>query len=230
MRLNKYIAASGFCSRRKADKLIEAGVVTVNGSPATLGTTVSEMDAVSIEGVPISVSDQHIYIAFHKPKGVISTADPNANNSVFDYVDIPERVFFIGRLDVASSGLMLLTNDGKLADKLMHPSNDHEKEYTVKVDKPLNRKLRSVFERGVELDGSLTKPARFKKVGSKSFRAVLTEGRNRQIRRMCEAADFNVIELKRIRIENIKMHDLGPGNWRQLTKRERRELLERSRA
>jgi 23S rRNA pseudouridine2604 synthase len=225
MRINKYIAASGFCSRRKADKLVEDGLVMIDGSRAKPGDSVHEGQTVLVDGVPIEIKTEKTYIAFHKPEGVISTADPEAHNTIYDYVDVPERVFYIGRLDVPSSGLMILTDDGELSQKLSHPSFDHEKEYVVKVDKPITRRIRTGFEQGIEIDGDLTKPAHFKKLGVKSFRLILTEGRRRQIRRMAEALGYEVVSLKRTRIGSVRLRDLGPGNWRQLSKKERRELL-----
>lgn len=225
MRINKYIAASGFCSRRKADKLVEDGLVTINGNVASPGDTVSDGQTVFVDGEPIDIKEEKTYIAFHKPEGVISTADPEADNTIYDYVDVPERVFYIGRLDVPSSGLMILTDDGELAQRLSHPSYDHEKEYIVRVDKPISRRIRQGFEHGIEIDGELTKPAHFKKLGAKSFRLILTEGRRRQIRRMAEALGYEVVSLKRTRIANVRLRDLGAGNWRQLSKHERRELL-----
>lgn len=227
MRLNKYIAASGYCSRRKADSLIESGQVTVNGKMPEMGMKIGPDDSVRINGEELIVTEQKVYIAFHKPVGVISTADPKADNTIFDYVDVPERVFYIGRLDVPSSGLMILTDDGELANKISHPTFDHEKEYVVTVDKPYNRAFFDGMKNGVTLDdGYKTKPAHFKKLGAKRFKLIITEGKNRQIRRMCEALGYEVTDLRRTRIMNVRLGDLGPGNWRPLTKKERRGLLE----
>ncbi len=227
MRINKFLASSGFCSRRKADTLIADGHVTINGNIAKLGDDVKDHDIVKVDEKQIILKEQRIYLAFHKPVGVISTADPNADNTIFDYVDVPERVFYIGRLDVASSGLMILTDDGDLAQKVARPEFGHEKEYIVTVNEAYNRKFIDGMKSGVVLDdGTKTKPAHFKREGKRRFRLIITEGKNRQIRRMCEALGYEVTNLKRVRVMNVRLGDLGPGNWRQLTKKERRGLLE----
>lgn len=226
MRINKYIAESGFCSRRKADELIQAEKVTINGKKAKLGDNAETADKVTVDGKLIAIEGKEdIFIAFNKPVGVISTLDTEADNSVLDYIDLEERVFYIGRLDVASHGLMLLTNNGDAADKIAKSKNDHEKEYTVRVNKPMTRSFLDAMRAGVEIDGQITKPARAKKIKKETFQLIITEGRNRQIRKMCEALGYEVKDLKRTRIMNIKMRDLGPGNWRHLSKKERRELL-----
>lgn len=225
MRLNKYIAESGFCSRRKADQLIEEGRVTLNGHPAKLGDQASEDDVVKIDDKKISIEGKKdIYLAFNKPIGVISTLDPEADNSVLDYLDINERVFYVGRLDVNSSGLMLLTNNGDLANNITKSDQEHEKEYVVKVNKPLTRSAIDALRHGIKIMGQKTKPARVKKLTDTKFNIVLTEGRNKQIRRMCKALGLEVKFLKRIRIGNVKLGDLGEGNMRKLTKSERRDL------
>jgi len=227
MRINKYLANAGYCSRRKADILIEKGEVKINGNTAGLGDTVKTGDHVTIDGASIIPAEKRVYLAFNKPKGVISTADPEANNTIFDYVDVPERVFYIGRLDVASSGLMILTDDGDLANTIARPETNHEKEYVVTVDKLYTRSFYAAMKSGVELDdGYITKPANFKKESNTRFRLTITEGKNRQIRRMCKALGYEVKSLKRVRIMNVKLGTLGPGNWRPLTKKERRGLME----
>lgn len=226
MRLNKYIAESGFCSRRKADQLIEEGRVTLNGHPAKLGDQASEDDVVKIDGTQVTTKGKtDIYLAFNKPIGVISTLDPEADNSVLDYLDIDERVFYVGRLDVNSSGLMLLTNNGELANALTKSDQHHEKEYVVKVNRPLTRSAIDAMRHGIKIMGRKTKPARVKKMTDTKFTIVLTEGRNRQIRRMCKALGLDVKSLRRTRIGNVKLGDLGEGNMRKLTKSERRDLL-----
>ncbi|MBU0613949.1 rRNA pseudouridine synthase [Patescibacteria group bacterium] len=226
MRINKYLAQSGFCSRRKADTLIEDGKVLINGKRAKLGDEVNEDAVVQVGNQKIVNKENKIYIAFNKPIGVISTSDKNANNTIYDYVDVPERIFYLGRLDVASSGLMLLTNDGALANTISHGSGDTEKEYIVAVDKPLTRRALESWRNGIVILGRKTKPAHVKKVTDTKFKITITEGRNRQIRRMCEKLGYGVVSLKRIRVGNVKLGDLGPGNWRQLTKNERRGLTE----
>jgi len=227
MRINKYIADSGFCSRRRADTLIKDGHVTINGKRAGLGDQVNKEDAVRVEGRIIEVTENDTFVAFNKPYGAISTADENADNTVFDY--LPEklgRLFYIGRLDVESSGLMILTNNGKVANEIAHGSHDHEKEYIVTLYKPYTRSFLDSMRRGVMLDGQETKPARAKKLSDTRFELTITEGRNRQIRKMCEALGYEVKKLKRVRIDNVKLGQLGEGNWRMLTKKERRSLCE----
>lgn len=227
MRLNKYIASSGYCSRRKADTLIESGKVTINGHTASLGDQAEEGDVVKIDGTMVTTEGKtDIFLAFHKPVGVISTLDPNAENSVLDYIPGDDRVFYIGRLDVASSGLMLLTNNGDVANKLTRSEENHEKEYVVTVDKKLTRSAIDAMRHGIKIMGRKTKPARVKKLSDAKFNIVLTEGRNQQIRRMCKVLGYEVKKLRRIRVANVKLGDLGEGNWRQLTKNERRTLLE----
>jgi 23S rRNA pseudouridine2604 synthase len=227
MRINKYIAESGFCSRRKADEFIQAGKVIINGKKANLGDDVDASDKITINGTPITTEGkQDIYIAFNKPIGVISTLDEEADNSVLDYIDLNERVFYIGRLDVASHGLMLLTNNGDVADKIARSKNDHEKEYVVRINKPMTRSFIDAMRNGIEIEGQLTKPAKAKKLKDTVFQLIITEGRNRQIRKMCEALGYQVKDLRRTRVMNVRLRDLGAGNWRYLSKKERRELLD----
>ncbi|MFH1711756.1 MAG: pseudouridine synthase [Patescibacteria group bacterium] len=227
MRINKYIADSGFCSRRKADSLITEGRVTFNGKKAKLGDQANIDDVIKIDGKQISIEGkQDIFLAFNKPVGVISTMDPQADNSIIDYIDIGQRVFYVGRLDVASSGLMLLTNNGDVANKVTKSDREHEKEYIVKVSKKLTRGFLDNLRSGVVILGRKTKPARAKKMTDTKFKIIITEGRNRQIRRMCEKLGYQVVSLKRVRIANIKLGTLGEGNSRKLTKNERRDLLE----
>lgn len=225
MRLNKYIADSGFCSRRKADALIEDGRVMINGNVAEVGQQVQAGQDVFIDGQLLKPRSEDVFIAFHKPFGVICTADKDANNTVFDYIDSKERLIYIGRLDVESSGLLLLTNNGDIANKIASPKFEHEKEYIVTVNKELTHGFIDKMKNGVLLDGHKTKPAPIKKLGDRKFGIILKEGRNRQIRRMCEKLGYEVTSLKRIRVMNVKLGDLGAGNYRQLTKTERRELL-----
>ena len=226
MRLNKYIADSGFCSRRKADKLIEDGVVTINGKVAVIGEQMEASDVIKINNTVISTEGKDlVYLAYNKPVGVICTSDPNAHNNIIDAVNHKDRIVHIGRLDVASSGLILLTNDNDIVNKILRSENGHEKEYVVTVNKPINRKYLDKLREGVILDGIKTKPARVKKVSDTRYKIIITEGRNRQIRRMAEAFSYKVTKLKRVRIMNIELRELGEGNTRELSKRERRELL-----
>ncbi len=225
-RINKYIADSGFCSRRRADKLIEEGKVTVNGKRAGLGDQVSEHDTVMADGSLIEKREHDEFIAFNNPLGVISTADENSTDTVFDYLP-PKlgRLFYIGRLDVKSTGLMIFTNNGDVANEIAHARGDHEKEYAVTVDKKITRKFLDLMRSGVLIEGGMTQPARAKRVSDTRFELVITEGRNRQIRKMCEALGYRVKKLKRTRVGSVKLGDLGEGNWRQLTKKERRNLI-----
>ncbi|MBT3231161.1 rRNA pseudouridine synthase [Candidatus Uhrbacteria bacterium] len=225
MRLNKYIADSGFCSRRKADTLIDDGRVTIGNDLAKVGQQVEEGQKVYVDGELIRPRSGDVFIAFHKPYGVICTSDEDADNTVFDYIDSDERLIYIGRIDVESTGLLLLTNNGDIANKIASPKFEHEKEYVVTVNKEMNRKFLDGMKKGVMLDGRVTNPAPVKNLGPKKFKIILKEGRNRQIRRMCTALGYEVATLKRIRVMNVKLGELGPGNYRQLTKTERRELL-----
>jgi 23S rRNA pseudouridine2604 synthase len=225
MRLNKYIAESGFCSRRKADSLIENGSVKINGNIAKLGDQVGGRDKVSINGQVLTPKNEDIFIVLNKPYGVICTKDKDAKDTIYDYVKSDDRLLYAGRLDVESSGLVLLTNNGDIINKITRPSSNHEKEYVVTVDKEMTRKFIDSMANGVMLDGSKTKPAKVRKLTDTKFNIVLTEGRNRQIRRMCASLGYEATSLKRVRIMNIKLGQLGVGNSRPLTKTERRELL-----
>ncbi|MFH1631818.1 MAG: pseudouridine synthase [bacterium] len=224
-RINKYIADSGYCSRRKADELIKDGQVKINNCTAQLGDTVGPDDVVRVGQHIIDAREHDIFIAFNKPVGVISTFDKDADNSIPDYVDAGERIFNVGRLDVASSGLILLTNNGDIAEKITHPSGKHEKEYLVTVDNKMTRSFIDAMRGGVKIGDYTTEPAQVKKLSDTRFSIILTEGKNRQIRRMCETLGYEVKQLKRIRIMNIKLRDLGDGNWRYLSSKERRELI-----
>lgn len=226
MRINKFIAETGYCSRRKADQLVEGKAVTINGQLAKNGDDVTDADTVRVHGERISrEGKEDIYIILNKPVGAICTADENADNTVFDYVDVETRLFYVGRLDVHSSGLVLLTNNGNVANKIASPKFAHEKEYVVSVDRPITRKFLTTMRNGVYIDDRKTLPAHAKKLSDKKFKIILTEGRNRQIRKMTAALGYEVKKLKRIRIMHIKLRELGEGNWRHLTKNERRELL-----
>lgn len=218
MRINKYLALHGQVSRRKADTMIRGGGVLVNGKPATLGMDIGETDHVSVRGASVSKSGtpRRMLIALHKPVGYISTTDRSRPDNVLDLVRISERLFLIGRLDVESSGLVLLTNDGDLAQRLMHPSYDHEKEYIVTVDRPLSRHDAETMEAGMILDGKKTRPAEIPLVKGKTFHLILKEGRNRQIRNMCERLGYRVERLHRIRIGNIRLGNLAEGKYRIL--------------
>lgn len=226
IRLNKYIASSGLCSRREADTLIESGKVTVNGSAAVQGTKIFEGDIVEVSGTRITPDDSMVYIAFNKPLGVTCTTDSRDPSNIIDYIGYKERIFPVGRLDKNSSGLILLTNDGSIVNKLLRSENAHEKEYLVTVNRPYDRNFIKAMESGVPVLGQMTLPCRVTSVNDKTFRIILHQGLNRQIRRMCEYLGYKVIRLKRIRFMNIRLGDLEPGKWRYLTPEEKKKLLE----
>lgn len=225
-RLNKYLADRGVCSRRAADALIEKGEVEVNGKRAELGMLVGDGDEVRVRGCRVGgEKPAPVYLAFHKPVGIITSVDPKARDSVISFLRFPERVFPIGRLDVASSGLLLLTNDGRLSERITHPRYDHEKEYLVTVDRAVtDGDLRRLSD-GMPILGSMTKPAVVHRIDKRRFAITLTEGRNRQIRRMCEEIGYEVKKLVRVRVMNVELGDLPVGAARPLTKKEIATLL-----
>ena len=226
VRINRYIASSGMCSRRAADKLIEAGCITINGKVAALGDTVSEGDLVEFEGHPVTSIRRKIYIMFNKPRGVTCTASPEDPDNIIDYIGYPERLFTIGRLDKDSEGLILLTNDGDTANLLLRTDGKHEKEYVVTVDKPITEDFLKKMSSGIylpELDKT-TIPCVIGRNGKKSFRIWLTQGLNRQIRRMCYALGYRVVKLKRVAFATVELGDLPVGKYRELTDEEIAEL------
>jgi 23S rRNA pseudouridine2604 synthase len=225
MRLNKYIAETGLCSRREADKWIEAGRVTWNGAPATLGTQVNTGDEVRIDGQPIGKKTQRLYIALNKPVGVVCTTEPDIADNIVAHVRHPERIFPVGRLDRDSEGLILLTNDGDIVNEILRSENNHEKEYLVMVDRAITDLSLSMMAGGVKIMGELTKPAKVSRVDPRTFRIVLTQGLNRQIRRMCSALGYRAQSLKRVRIMNVHLGALKSGEWRYLTDAELEGLL-----
>lgn len=228
-RLNKFLSERGVCSRRKADALIEAGKVRVNGKVAPLGLLVSEQDEISVEGrMMTSRRPAKVYLAFHKPVGIMTSVDPNAKDTIRSYLKLDEHIFSVGRLDVASSGLLILTNDGDLAERITHPRFDHEKEYIVTVDRPIKQEDLRTMAHGMMILGSPTKEAYVKKIGENRFTMILTEGRNRQIRRMCEALGYEVKALRRTRVMNVELGDLPSGKTRSLTQKELKELRKRT--
>jgi 23S rRNA pseudouridine2604 synthase len=220
-RLNKFLSEAGYCSRRAADKLIEEGRVTVNGKHPEMGTKVSSTDEVSVDGKVVSIKKKsRVYIAFNKPVGVVCTTDTRVEkNNIIDFINYPSRIFPIGRLDKDSEGLILLTDDGDIVNKILRSSNNHEKEYIVRVDKPISQTFVKRMSEGVPILDTMTKPCRVQKLSRESFKIVLTQGLNRQIRRMCSYLDYEVESLKRVRIMNINlMSDVG--EYRNLTKEE----------
>lgn len=225
IRLNKYIATSGICSRREADKLIESGKVKVNGIIADLGTRVKEGDSVEVDGKAVTPEDSMIYIAFNKPLGITCTTDRRDPSNIIDYINYSERIFPVGRLDKNSSGLILLTNNGDIVNRLLRSENGHEKEYVVTLDRPYDSKFIKNMSSGVPVLGRMTLPTEVFPVNTKTFRIILRQGMNRQIRRMCEYLGYRVTKLKRIRFINIELGDLAVGKWRYLTAEEKKELL-----
>ena len=225
IRLNKYIASSGLCSRREADTLIESGKVTVNGVTAVQGTKVMPGDEVLVNGRAVTPEDSMIYIAFNKPLGVTCTTDTRDPSNIIDYIGYEERIFPVGRLDKNSSGLILLTNDGAIVNKLLRAENGHEKEYLVTVNRPYDKAFLKTMSSGVPVLGQLTLPCKMVPTGDKTFKITLHQGLNRQIRRMCEYLGYKVTRLKRIRFMNIELGDLETGKWRYLTAKEKKELL-----
>jgi 23S rRNA pseudouridine2604 synthase len=225
VRLNKYISETGACSRREADKWIEAGRVTCNGQPAVLGTQVAEGDEVRIDGVFVGVKKKQIYIALNKPVGIICTTETHVEDNIIDHIGYPERIFPIGRLDRDSEGLILLTNNGDIVNEILRSENNHEKEYLVTVDRPITDLALQMMARGVKIMGELTKPSKVSRIDAHSFRIILTQGLNRQIRRMCSALGYKARRLQRVRIMNVHLGDLQCGRWRHLTAAELAELI-----
>lgn len=227
MRLNKFISETGACSRREADQWIEAGRVTVNGQCATLGTQVVEGDEVRVDGRVVGARRRQVYIALNKPPGITSTTERHIAGNIVDFVRHPERIFPIGRLDKDSEGLILLTNHGDIVNEILRVENRHEKEYVVTVDRPFAEGFLAAMAAGVHLPGLdlTTLPCRLTRIGARSFRIVLTQGLNRQIRRMCETFGYEVRRLQRVRIVNVQLGKLPLGKWRDLSPAELAGLL-----
>ncbi len=225
-RINKYLSEAGYCSRRVADKLIEEGKVTINGKIAEIGTKLEEGDQVEVECQIIkkSTKQKNIYLAFNKPIGVVCTTDQSVEpDNIIDFIEYPKRIFPIGRLDKRSEGLIFLTNDGNIVNKILRAKNNHEKEYIVTVNCPISKDFIQSMSNGVEILGTITKNCFVKQLGPKKFKIILTQGLNRQIRRMCESLGYRVQSLKRVRIMNIKL-DVPTGKYREFTKEELVEL------
>lgn len=228
-RLNKYLSEVGYCSRRAADKLIEEGRITINGKLPELGVKVAEGDVVAVDGKPVGAQvgaeelGERVYLAFHKPVGIVCTTDRRERDNIVDYINHKERIFPVGRLDKPSEGLILLTNDGDIVNKILRARNHHEKEYLVQVDRPLRRDFVERMAGGLPILDTVTRPCFVEQTGRQSFRIILTQGLNRQIRRMCEFLGYEVTRLKRIRIMNIGL-DLPVGEWRDLTAQELADL------
>ena len=227
VRINKYLSEAGVCSRRGADRLIEEGRVSVNGTLAFLGSVVKNSDEVRLDGELVSKKTDKILIAFNKPRGIVcTTADPKSKDvNIIEYINYPERIFPVGRLDKDSEGLILLSNDGDLSNKIMKARNFHEKEYEVEVDKPFDDEFLKRMSEGVPILDTITRRCTLKRTGKTSFNIILTQGLNRQIRRMCEYFGYKVVRLKRIRIMNIKLGNLKSGTYRNITDKEYEELI-----
>lgn len=220
IRLNKAISESGYCSRRQADALIEQGVVLVNGKTSSLGDRVLPEDTIWIHGKPLQNSQESIFIAFNKPVGITCTTDLRIQGNIISYINHPQRIFPIGRLDKPSEGLIFLTNDGDIVNKILRAGNQHEKEYIVTVDRPINDFFIERMSNGIPILDTITKKCRVEKISRFVFKIILIQGLNRQIRRMCEYLDYEVVALKRIRIMNVSLANLPLGSWRNLTKGE----------
>ena len=224
VRLNKYISETGFCSRREADKLIEQGRVKIDGLKATTGMKVSKGQSVSIDGKPLKVENELVYIALNKPVGITCTTESKIKGNIVDFINHEKRIFPIGRLDKDSQGLIFMTNDGDIVNKILRAGNNHEKEYIVTVNKPITHEFIKGMSNGVPILGTVTKKCLVKKESKNSFRIILTQGLNRQIRRMCEYFGHEVKKLERIRIMNVSLGNLKMGSWRYLTKKELAEI------
>ena len=220
-RINKYLSEVGFCSRRAADKLIDAGRVTINGKIPEMGTKISKKDEVHVDGKLISkLKKENVYLAFNKPVGIVCTTDTRVEkNNIIDFINYPTRIFPIGRLDKPSEGLIFLTDDGDIVNKILRAKNNHEKEYIVTVNKLITQKFIKKMSNGIPILNTTTNKCFVEQLNTNTFKIILTQGLNRQIRRMCEYLNYRVIKLKRVRIMNVKL-DVPIGKWRNLTKEE----------
>ena len=217
IRINKFISATGFCSRREADRLVELGRVTLNGRVAVLGDKATDEDDVKIDGKPLVTKKAGVYIAFNKPVGITCTTERHVAGNIIDFIDHPERIFPVGRLDKPSEGLIFLTSDGDIVNKILRAGNNHEKEYIVTVDKAVTPDFISRMANGVPVLDTITKKCFVRKDGQFVFTIILTQGLNRQIRRMCNYLGYQVIKLKRVRIMNVTLQGIPVGKWRNLT-------------
>jgi 23S rRNA pseudouridine2604 synthase len=223
-RLNKFISETGYCSRREADKLIEQGRVMVNGELPQLGTKVTSADSILIDGTSITKKEEPVYLAFNKPVGITCTTELKVKGNIVSFINYKKRIFPIGRLDKPSQGLIFLTNDGDIVNKILRAGNNHEKEYVVTVDKPITQRFLDRMASGVPILDTVTRKCVITQEDKFVFRIILTQGLNRQIRRMCEVLGYHVTKLKRTRIMNITLRGLPVGEWRYLTRREISEI------
>ncbi|WP_420601986.1 23S rRNA pseudouridine(2604) synthase RluF [Flagellimonas sp.] len=224
-RINKYLSEVGYCSRRAADKLIDQGRVTINGKIPEMGTKITQNDEVRVDGELISEpKDKPVYLAFHKPIGIVCTTDTRVEkDNIIDFINYPKRIFPIGRLDKPSEGLIFMTNDGDIVNKILRARNHHEKEYVVTVNKPITSDFLKKMRNGVPILDTVTRKCKVEQLGQHQFKIILTQGLNRQIRRMCEYLDYRVKKLKRVRIMNVEL-DVPVGKWRHLTDNELKEI------
>lgn len=223
-RLNKYLSDAGVCSRRQADRYVEEGRILIDGEKAQLGQKVMPGQRILLDGNPIKISRQRILLAVNKPKGIVCTTQKKEKDNIVDFIHYPERIYPVGRLDKDSQGLILMTNDGELMNEILKARNGHEKEYEVKVDKPVTKQFLRKMAQGVPILDTVTRPCKVRQTGPCTFRIILTQGLNRQIRRMCEALGYRVKELTRLRIMNVTLGNLPEGHYRELTETEYQEL------
>lgn len=224
IRINKYLSEAGVCSRREADRALEAGQIRIGDRVAALGDRVTSGDVVYYRGKPVKKETERILIAFHKPRGVVCTTSKKEGVNIVDYIGYPKRIYPVGRLDKDSTGLILLTNDGDIVNKMMRAGNRHEKEYVVTLDREITNDFIIQMSNGVPILDTVTRPCKVRQSGAREFHIILTQGLNRQIRRMCEALGYHVQTLKRLRIMNIRLGDLKEGTYRDVTQTEWREL------
>ena len=225
IRVNRYLSDRGLCSRRAADEWIAQGRVTIDGRRAVLGDVVWPGSRVRVDGRPVGDGEEKIYLALNKPRGIVCTADPREPMNVVSYLGLPQRIYPVGRLDKDSEGLLLLTSDGEIVNRLLRAAGGHEKEYEVMIDRPVTKEFAVRMMAGVPILDTVTLPCKLRRTGERSFNIVLVQGLNRQIRRMCEALGANVTHLRRVRIMNLKIGNLKPGEWREVTPAELNELL-----
>jgi 23S rRNA pseudouridine2604 synthase len=226
MRIDKFVSETGYCSRRETKRLIHAKRITINGYPCEKNSIVEQGDCVLIDDKQIPTKQESLYIMLNKPIGITCTAAKHIEGNIIDFVNYPERIFPIGRLDKSSEGLIILTNDGDIVNRMMRSEHGHEKEYVVTVDKPFSDYFLEGMSKGVDIVGGRTKPCQVTRINDTMFRIVLTQGLNRQIRRMCRYYGYTVIKLERVRIMNTELGDLPKGEWRYMTEVEREELME----
>lgn len=224
IRINKYLSMSGICSRREADRLLDSGKIIVNGRPAVMGEQVDDEDEIVVDGILVQRKEKEIILAYHKPAGIVCTTSKKEKDNIVDAIGYKERIYPVGRLDKDSTGLILLTNNGELMDAILRGRNHHEKEYVVTVDRRIKKEVLDAMEQGVPILDTMTRPCVIRNRRDKEFHIILTQGLNRQIRRMCEYFGYRVRTLKRIRVMNITLDDLPEGNWRELTEAEVKEL------